>query len=391
MNIGFDFRMGGSQHGGIGRYAFEILIHLLEHNTNDSFTVFYNPDLALEEDIKKIQSSAQVTMVPTPARHYSFAEQIFFLRLLNKHNLDIMHFPNFNIPIFYKKPFVVTIHDVVHHKISGHKKGRYYKFLAYKKVIETAAKNSTAVITVSEESKNDIVKTFEIPAEKVLVIYEATTLIPQEEKQLPIVKRKYLLERPYFIFVGTLERKKNIIGLTNGFDLFLSKYKLDMDLVFAGKIDQHYPEVKFQALDIPHKNRLVFTDYISDADLAALYQGAFAYVNASLHEGFGLPGVEAMNFGLPLAVSNLPVFNEIYDNAALYFDATNPEDIAEKLYLLAKDPQFHAQMQEKSAARAAFFDWNKAAAQTLELYRDINNKIEQPPLPIAVERKPIRE
>jgi glycosyltransferase involved in cell wall biosynthesis len=201
-----------------------------------------------------------------------------------------------------------------------------------------------------------------VPAEnKVTVTYEAAEIKPVEQSVVEKVKKTYLLNRPYFIFVGTLERKKNIVQLAMAFDLFLKKYKLDMDLVFAGKVDQHYPDIKFQALNIQNPNNILFTGYISDSTLSALYQGAYAYVNASLNEGFGLPGVEAMKFGLPLAVSNLPVFNEIYDNAALYFNALDLEDMAEKLYILARDQQFHAQMQEKSLARAQYFTWEITA------------------------------
>lgn len=388
MIIGFDLRMGGVHHGGIGRYAFELLKHLLILNTGDEFVIFYNPALMSENELHELQRFPHASFVTSTARHYSLAEQIWFLRVLYKHSLDIMHFPNFNLPVFYKKPFVVTIHDVVHHKISGHKKNRYHKFLAYKKVIETAAKNAKKIITVSSESKVDIVKLLHVPEDKVAVTYEGAVLVPVDERQITAIKKQFLLQRPYFLFVGTLERKKNIVMLAKAFDLFLSKYKLDMDLVFAGKIDPHYPEIKFQALDIAHKNRLVFTGFISDLDLAALMQGAFAYVNASLHEGFGLPGVEAMQRGIPLAVSNLAVFNEIYDNAALYFDPTTPEDIAEKLYLLAKDPQFHSQMQEKSFTRGGYFDWQKTAEQTLAVYRDVVHASNPRP---TVHHFPIRE
>ncbi len=368
MRIGFDLRMGGSLHAGIGRYAFALLVHMLKQGEQNEFIVFYKPDAISQDDLQVLRAFPHATLVKTAARHYSFAEQTFFLRLLNKHQLDLVHFPNFNVPIWYKKPFVVTIHDVVHHKISGHKLSRYWKFLAYKKIIETAAQKSTRIITVSEASKKDIAETLKVPLQKISVIYEGTTLQPVEDAHVQRVLRAYMLTRPYFLFVGTLERKKNVVQLVRGFEAFLSQYHLDMDLVIAGKPDPHYPDIKFQAMDIVHKNRLVFTDYISDADLTALYQGAYAYANASLHEGFGLPGVEAMRFGLPLAVSNIEVFNEIYDNAALYFDPQDPDDMAEKFYLLAKDTQFHQQMQQKSLARSQYFDWDISAKETLELY-----------------------
>ena len=368
MRIGFDYRMGGSLHSGIGRYAFEILNHILAKNSNDNFVIFYNPTSVIQEDLDLFSKYGKVELIPVSARHYSYAEQITFLLALNKAKLDIVHFPNFNIPIFYQKPFVVTIHDVVHHKISGHKLSTYFKFLAYKKIIETAAKKSKKIITVSESSKKDIAEILKVPPAKIVVTYEGSTLKPVDLRVVEKVKDSFLLTKPYFLFVGTLERKKNLIGLAQGFERFLAKYKFDMDLVVAGKVDQHYPDIKFQVLDILKNNHVVFTDYISDEQLSALYQGAFAYANASIHEGFGLPGVEAMSFGLPLIVSNIETFNEIYDNAALYFDPHNPDDIAEKFYLLAKDVEFHRQMQEKSTKRSLQFDWGMAATQTLEIY-----------------------
>jgi glycosyltransferase involved in cell wall biosynthesis len=169
--------------------------------------------------------------------------------------------------------------------------------------------------------------------------------------------------------VGTLERKKNVIGLAKGFQKFLDKYKLDMDLVIAGKADKHYPEIKFEALQQVNPKHVVFTDFVSDKTLAALYRGAFAFVTASLHEGFGLPGVEAMQFGLPVLASDTAVLNEVYDNAAIYFDPLNPDDIAEKMKLLAQDEQFYQRMQERSIERYRLFDWEETAKQTLSIYR----------------------
>ena len=94
-----------------------------------------------------------------------------------------------------------------------------------------------------------------------------------------------------------------------------------------------------------------------------------AFVTASLHEGFGLPGVEALSFGLPLLASNTEVFNEIYDNTAIYFNPLSPEDIAEKMHLLVRDSRFYEQMQIKSYQRSKLFSWDKAARETLEVYQ----------------------
>jgi glycosyltransferase involved in cell wall biosynthesis len=243
-----------------------------------------------------------------------------------------------------------------------------------------ALEASGAVIVPSESARHEVLSYFPAAENKISTIHEGVSLEPQSEERIASVKRQFLLTRPYFLFVGTLERKKNIVGLANGFDTLIEKYNLNVDLVFAGKVDMHYPEEKHLALAIKHSNRLVFTGYVEDEDLSALYQGAHAYVNASLNEGFGLPGVEAMHFGIPLAVSNTPVFNEIYDNAAVYFDAHDPDDIAEKLRLLAQDRQFYEQLQERAAKRAWFFDWQLAAKETLAVLKSVSGTQETAPI-----------
>lgn len=385
MKIGFDFRMGGSVNAGLGRYAFELLSHMLKQKSGHEFIVFYHEQNNNPKDLDVLRELG-ASLVPANFRHYSFGEQLLFPQLLNKHNLDLVHFPNFNVPVLYRKPYVVTIHDMVHHKISGHKKSRIWKYYAYEYVIKTAAEKSKLVFTVTEAAKDEIIKYLHTPAEKIVVTYEASTNPVNEDVNITKVKEKFLLSRQYFLFVGTLERKKNIPMLAKGFDLFLTKYKLDMDLVIVGKTDEHYPEVREQIMDINHSNRLVLTGFVDETDQAALYQGAYAFVTASLHEGFGLPGLEAMSYGLPVLASNTEVFNEVYDNGAIYFNPLSPEDIAEHMKLVASDVQFHAQMQQKSLQRAALFNWERTAEETLNAYENLpTSSVSQVPQTFAPE------
>ncbi len=374
MRIGIDIRMLGADFGGIGRYVFELVKHVLSADWENKYYLFYN-NRTSDKELVRLLNKSNVDFVTANYRHYSLKEQVLFLKLLNKYNLDLVHFPNFNLPIFYRKPFVVTIHDMVHHKLGGAKKSNYLSFLAYKEVMKSAVLHSEKIITVSENSKKDILQFYNVDSKKIKVIYSGATVDAKvTEKEIEKVKEKYLLKRPFLLFVGVLERKKNLIDLTKGFDEFINKYKLDIDLVIAGKVDRHYPNIKFNALKIKNANRLVFTDYVEEKDLAALYRGAFAYINASKYEGFGLPGAEAMKIGLPLVVSNTPVFNEIYDNAAIYFNPDDPSDIAEKIDLLINDNLFYNKLQENGLSRSQLFNWNKTAKETLSLYNQIINK-----------------
>jgi glycosyltransferase involved in cell wall biosynthesis len=214
--------MMGNVHGGIGRYVFELCKNILEQDKQNEYFLFYNEKSASEKELAFLDSFENATLIKTRFWHYSFSEQISFPRLLKKYRLNLVHFPNFNVPVLYKGKFVVTIHDVIHHKISGAKKSRLLHFAAYKKVINFAAQKSEQIITVSRASAGDIASYFQVPSEKISVIYEGSSLKTEvSEKEVNRTKEKYLLSRPYLLFVGVLERKKNVISLTRGFDLFI--------------------------------------------------------------------------------------------------------------------------------------------------------------------------
>ncbi len=370
MRIGIDFRMAGIENGGLGRYVFELTRALLAADAVNEYFLFCRDP----EQAKTLSGYKNVQIVRADYRHYSISEQIFFPRTLNRYKLDLVHFPNFNVPILYKRRFIVTIHDLIHHKIGGVKKTNWAHFWAYKKVIENAAKNSEAIITVSECSKQDIIEDLKVIPSKVKVIYEGISLRPPvDESKIAQTKAKYFLEKPYFMFVGVLQRNKNLQALVEGFADFQKKIGDSFHLLIVGKADPHYPNIKTQCLLSSAAQDLAFVGAVDDEDLKALYAGAQGFVSASVLEGFGLPGLEAAAFGVPLAVSNIQVFNEIYENAAIYFNPKNPTEISQCLKLLSMDEKYHAQVSENARKRALFFNWQKCAAETLQVYKSVIN------------------
>ena len=368
MKIGLDLRMASTDYG-IGRYSLELVRAILERDRKNEYVLFVRDPAVFKKSGFDLHSN--ITLVEANYRHYSFAEQFGFSFLLTSYNLDLTHFLNFNVPLMYRRRFVATIHDLVHHKLPGNKKRRFLHRLAYRAVMRHAVFASKRIITVSNASKNDLVQTYRLPEEKIKVIYEAAAPFPVTDSDVAEVRQRYGIDKPYLIFVGVMERKKNVPLLAKGFDILKERYQQNVQLVLVGKMDPHYPEVLDLAKTIKYRKDLVITGPLTDKEKYALYKGAEVFVSASKFEGFGLPGVEAMSIGLPLAVSNTAVFNEVYDNGALYFNPDDPNDIAEKVNLLLTDQKYKQLVANNAYARAQIFSWANAAKQTIDLYNSL--------------------
>jgi len=368
LRIGLDMRMTDLDYG-IGRYSFELAKKILEQDRDNFYYLFVRDPQKFEKAGFNLYGN--VRLVRANYRHYSVPEQTLFFLLLNRFKLDLVHFMNFNVPVLFDRPFIVTIHDVVHHKLPGNKPSHLLHRLAYKFVIGCAAKHAKTIITVSNFSKRDIVETLNVPADKIKVVYEATEPVAVSDSDVVAVRQKYGLNKPYIIFVGVMERKKNLSSLAKAFDLLKEKYQAQIQLALVGKEDRHYPDVLQKVRAIKYARDLVITGTVSDKEKFALYKGAELFVSASLYEGFGLPGVEAMSIGVPLVVSNTEVFNEVYDNAAIYFDPLNPSDIAQKIHFMLGDAKYRQMIANNGYARASIFSWSKAAQQTIKIYESI--------------------
>ncbi|GAC1412457.1 MAG: glycosyltransferase [Candidatus Doudnabacteria bacterium] len=367
MRIGLDLRMAGEEYG-IGRYSFELAKKIAELDRENQY-VFFVRDLA--KFFKIAENRSNIEIIPADFQHYSLQEQVLFPKLIKAHNLQLMHFMNFNVPLSYSDPFIVTIHDMIHHRMPGDKNRRFFHRLAYKLVMRHAVLGSEKVITVSEFSKKEILSFYKVDPKKIKVIYEAAMPIPVTDSDVAEVRQRYSLTKPYIIFVGVMERKKNIVKLAQSFDILKDKYQLNIQLVLAGKQDSNYPEVLTEAKKIKYRKDLVLTGLITDKEKYSLYKGAEAFVSASLFEGFGLPGLEAMSSGIPLAVSNIEAFNEIYDNGAIYFNPEDPEDIAQKIFLLLNDHKYRELIANHAYSRAQNFFWDTAAKETIQMYNKI--------------------
>lgn len=370
MRIGIDCRMFGLKFTGIGRCAYELVKHMILANEKlehpHQIVLFFN-----KNEYHEFPESKNVKKILVNAQHYSLAEQTRFLFMLYKEHLDIVHFPHFNVPLLYRKPYTVTIHDLTLSLFPGNKMTKWYQRFAYHTVIRNAVKTAKKVIAVSENTKNDIVKMLHVPEKKVEIIYNGVSeefqMIEEVSKFKPILD-KYKITKEFLLYTGVWRSHKNLSRLVYAFAILKRKYHLDLQLVITGKHDPCYPEVQHAVKILNLSNDVIFTGAVEEKELVYLYNAALICVLPSLYEGFGLPILESMKCGTPVIASNISSIPEICgDGNAILFDPYSIDDMAEKIYTLYKDANLQAELIAKGMKRASEFSWEKMTDETCKL------------------------
>jgi glycosyltransferase involved in cell wall biosynthesis len=228
---------------------------------------------------------------------------------------------------------------------------------------------ASAIVTVSQSSKRDIVTHYDVEPDKVAVIYEAAapTFRPVSREQARATRERYGLPDQYLIHVGTIEPRKNLTRLVEALQA-LHDQGLTIPLVAVGGKGWLYDGFFQRLEELEIGDRVHFPGYVADADLPALYQGATAAIEPSVYEGFGLPVLEAMACGVPVLASDVSSLPELGGDAACYFDPYSAEDMAKAIRRVWSDGELQAEMSQAGLAQSAKFSWAQAAAETLSLY-----------------------
>jgi len=376
MKIGIDARFYGSVGKGLGRYAQKLIENLENIDDENQYFVFL-----LKENFDEFQpNNKNFQKVLADFRWYTFAEQIKFPLLLRKYNLDVMHFPHFNVPIFYRKKIIITIHDLILLNFPTLRGTRlnpifyWLKFLAYKLTIGSAIRRSQRMITVSNFSKEDILKNYpKLKKEKVAVTYEACDLKNKIQeaglKNSDKILEKYGIIKPHLLYVGNAYPHKNLEGLLGAWKIYDGKNK-NLKLVLVGKKDFFYRRIQKKIKKEKIVN-VVLAGFVSDEDLDAVYQESTAYIFPSLYEGFGLPPLEAMAMGVPVISSNHGCMQEILGDSARYFDARNFQSIIAAIEKITQDENLRKELIQKGYQKIKEYSWEKMARETLRIYNDV--------------------
>jgi len=338
MRIGIDARFFGPKDKGFGRYTENLIKELGKiSNSEMEFFIFLRKDSFNEYN----PQNKNFHKILADYKWYGFKEQILFPIQIKKYKLDLMHFTHFNVPILYRKKFIVTIHDLTLRYFSTKKRSLKnfivysFKQLAYKIVFNYAIKNSQKIIAISEYTKQDILKYYHVSSDKIQVIYEGVTGETGSQPQNP---------KPYILYIGNNYPHKN-----------LERLKLA------------YAKLKEQGLDY---ELLLITKFVNEQELDNLYKNASLFVFPSLYEGFGLPPLEAMKRGIPVVSSNTTCLPEILGDAAFYFNPLNIDDMAEKIKKALIDRELREELIKQGFEQIKKYDWQKMARETLEIYKE---------------------
>jgi glycosyltransferase involved in cell wall biosynthesis len=363
MIIGIDARMLGPKCGGLGRYVEQLISHLLKLDTNDQYVLFLKKD-----NWDLVEENTRVKKVLTDIHWYGWKEQTKFVSIIKKEKIDLMHFPHWNVPLLYNRPFVVTIHDLLlmHYPTrAASKLGPvlyWIKQLAYKLTLKLAAKKAKHIIVPSEYTKQDVVETLGVASEKISVTYEAPfSVIASEAKKSKYDDKKYIL------YVGVAYPHKNLEGLLESWKKFQT-YEKNYELILVGKKNFFYERIQ-EKIDNDEINNVRLTGFVSDEELHELYAGASLYVFPSLYEGFGLPPLEAMQHGIPVVSSNRTCMPEILGEGALYADPENHDQFADAMYRALTDEDVRFELKSKAREELKRFSWADLARKTSAIYR----------------------
>jgi glycosyltransferase involved in cell wall biosynthesis len=377
MQITFDLSPAVHRHAGIGRYAHELLAALMRVDHANAYRVFHNQP-APGERVDAPLDQLPRTVLPLTAKPWRmsvlFAD---FLRVPMDRwipDADLFHGTDHLLPPFRRARTVFTLHDLIFRFFPEYHLPLNRAFLAL--MMPRFLRRADAVIAVSECTKRDAVRLYHLPPEKITVVYEGVNpalRLESDPVRIAQARARYAHGQPFILYLGTIEPRKNIAVLIDAVRALRAR-GLPHRLLIAGRKGWLYQPTLDHVARTGMSDAVDFLDYVPDAELPALFAACDAFVFPSLYEGFGLPPLEAMACGAPVVCSNTSSLPEVVGDAALLINPRDVGEIANAIERVITDSTLRDSLRAKGLAQSKKFSWERAAHETLAVYKSVCKK-----------------
>jgi len=372
LRIGIDYTAAVHQKAGIGRYARGLVRALAQLDRENEY-------LLLVAGRPKEEGTFSPNFKPRYLPLSSHWATILWQRLrvplpadLFTGPLNLFHSPDYVLPPLCRGKRVLTIHDLsfLRYPEGADPRLRWYLTQAVPRSIGQA----DLVLADSQNTKSDLIELLGVEAGKVEVLYPGVEerFHPLREESLAPVKARYNLDFPFILTVGTLEPRKNHVGLLQAYSLLKGRYP--HRLVIAGGKGWLYEGIFQEVERLSLEEKVLFLGYVPEEDLPALYNLADLFVFPSLYEGFGLPPLEAMACGTPVVTSNSSSLLEVVGDGALLIPPQEVEALAAAMERVLSDPSLREELRRKGLERAKQFTWSEAAKRLLAIYEQVGGE-----------------
>ena len=356
---------------GVGHYTFELARSLALASPTDQLEIVspfsFFPGDHSEDPLDGWPPNLRLTQVQVNAWARNWWT-IGLPRYIKRRSLDLFHGTNFDIPLWKRCPAILTIDDLSDflypetHEARGVWRAR--------RRLPFMARTATQIVTHSESVRREVIEHLQVSREKVIAIPAAARSVfrPLPPDQTIETRKRLGVEDEFLLFVGTIEPRKNLIVLLNAYRELLSATELHPQLVIAGKKGWLTDSLFSSLRELGIEERVLFTGYLSDNDLCALYSSCRVFIYPSKYEGFGLPPLEAMTCGAPVIASSIPSIREVTGETARLVAPAGSDDLAQAIVTLLRDENERQRLSVAGLKRAQQFSWNRTAQLMLGVY-----------------------
>jgi glycosyltransferase involved in cell wall biosynthesis len=351
---------------GVEHYAYQLIKNLAEIDNANEYILYFRTKP--QEWFYSLPKNFKLKVMPFP----KFWTQARLSFEMAASPVDVLAILASALPIYHPKNSVVTVHDIAFEYFPEAFTPFMRRYLVWS--TRFAVRHARKIISVSESTKNDLVKTYGLAPEKIEVVHLGLGggFKPRGYEDVqPVLDSFGLTYKKYILFVGTLQPRKNIVKLVDAYLKLRKENRIEEKLVLAGGKGWLWEPILRKIGQASEKDSVVFLNYLGDNDLKAVLSGASLLTLPSIYEGFGLPPLEAMASGVPVVVSNVSSMPEVVSDAGALVDPNSVDSIAAGLLKVLTDKGLSAQMVEKGLARARLFNWKATAEKTLRLFESL--------------------